>query len=413
MGNTQGYCFLHFGMGRDMKLKLFKVSEITSYIKNTLKTDIVLNHIYLEGELGTYSHHVNGHVFFTLKDEFSKISCIMFASDAMKLNFELKEGMKVEIKGRIDVYSQEGRYQIIASSMSPSGLAEGYQQFLLLKEKLQKQGYFDLEKKKVIRDVKRVGIITSERGAAIRDFLSVLNRRNPFVDVFIYPTLVQGENAPVQIARGIEYFNAERTDLDAIVISRGGGSKEDLSAFNTEIVADAVYASVIPVMSAVGHEVDTSICDMCADFRAATPTEAAEYISGNFYLKLDFLSRAKALFDESVDKRLEKLERSLKNNDIQRTNKLIYTYFESHEMKLKNLFENMSNLLDKKILKYEHELALAESLLSNFTPQKLLEKGYTLVKTGEHYITKSEDLQKNQRISIVFCDGTKDAVIVE
>lgn len=396
-----------------MKLRLFKVSEITSYIKNALKTDILLNNIYLEGEIGTYSHHINGHIFFTLKDEFAKISCIMFASEVAKLNFELKEGMQVEIRGKIDVYSQEGRYQVVASSMMPSGLAQGYQQFLLLKEKLQKQGYFDADRKKTISDVKRVGIITSERGAAVKDFLSVLNRRNPFVDVFIYPSLVQGENAPVQIAEGIEYFNRKMPNLDAIVISRGGGSKEDLSAFNTEIVANAVYSSVIPIMSAVGHEVDTSICDLCADFRAATPTEAAEYISGSFHLKLDFLERAQTLLDTGIDKKMERLEKNLKNHDIQRTNKLINAYFEAHEMKLKNIITNMGNRLDKKILKYEHELEVANRLLSNFTPKKLLEKGYTLVKTGGNYITKSSQLQKDQQISIVFSDGTKDAIIIE
>lgn len=396
-----------------MKLKLFKVSEITSYIKNTLKADVLLGHIYLEGEIGTYSHHVNGHIFFTLKDEFAKISCIIFAAEAEKLNFELQEGMKVEVKGRIDVYSQEGRYQVVVSSMSPAGIADGYRQFLLLKEKLQKKGYFDADRKKPIRDVKKVGVITSERGAAIKDFLSVLNRRNPFVDVYIYPSLVQGENAPFQIAHAIEYFNEKMPDLDAVVISRGGGSKEDLSAFNTEIVADAVYASQIPIMSAVGHEVDISICDMCADFRAATPTEAAEYISGSFHLKLDFLERAQTSLDTAIDKKMERLERNLKNHDIRRTNKLIDAYFESHEMKLKNILTNMSNRLDKRILKYEHELTVANRLLSNFTPKKLLEKGYTLVKSGEHYITKSEQLQKDQKISIVFADGRKDAIIIE
>lgn len=396
-----------------MKLRIFKVSEITSYIKNTLKTDIILNQINLEGEIGNFSIHVNGHIFFTLKDDFAKISCIMFASDTANLNFSMQEGMNVQIRGKIDVYSQEGKYQIVVSSMLPSGIAQGYQKFLLLKEKLQNKGYFDIERKKIIQDVRCVGVITSERGAAIKDFLSVLNRRNPFVDVYIYPSLVQGENAPFQISQGIEYFNAEFPDLDAIVISRGGGSKEDLCAFNTEIVADAVFNSNIPIVSAVGHEVDISICDLCADIRVATPTEAAEYISGDFYLKLDFLNKAESEFNHSIDKRLERLEKFLKNNDIQRTNRLIDSFFESHEIKLNNTFSNMTNLIEKKILNCEHELVAANRLLSNFTPKKLLEKGYTLIKTGEHYVTKSEQLEKNQTISIIFSDGCRDAVILK
>lgn len=396
-----------------MKLKIFKVSEITSYIKNVLKTDIILNNIQLEGEISNYSVHVNGHIFFSLKDEFSKISCIMFASDVQKMNVEIKEGMNVQIKGRIDLYSQEGRYQIIATSMLPVGIAIGYQNFLILKEKLYKKGYFEPSVKKPIRDVKKVGVITSERGAAIKDFLSVLNRRNPFVDVFIYPSLVQGENAPEDIAGGISYFNEKMPDLDAIVISRGGGSKEDLSAFNTEIVADAVFFSKIPVMSAVGHEIDISICDMCADVRAATPTEAAEYISGDFYLKLEFIKNASELLDSSIDKRMERLGKALQNNDIQRTNRLIDAYFHSYELKIKDLYSKLKERLDFRILRSEHELERANLLLTNFNPKKLLEKGFALVKLDEHYVQRAKDLKIGDEVQIIFSDESRKAKIIE
>lgn len=396
-----------------MKLKIFKVSEITSYIKNILKTDIILNNIHLEGEIGNYSVHVNGHIFFTLKDEFSKISCIMFASDVQKMNVEIKEGMNVQIKGRIDLYSQEGRYQIVATSMLPAGIAIGYQNFLILKEKLYKKGYFELSVKKPIKDVKKVGVITSERGAAVRDFLSVLNRRNPFVDVFIYPSLVQGENAPEDIAAGVEYFNRNMPDLDAIVISRGGGSKEDLSAFNTEIVADAVFHSKIPIMSAVGHEIDISICDMCADVRAATPTEAAEYISGDFYLKLEFMRNAWELMNSFIDKRMDRFGKSLQNNDIQRTNRLIDAYFHSHELKIKDLYSKLNERLDSKILKSEHALERANLLLTNFNPKKLLEKGYALVKLEEHYVQKAKNLKIGDEVEIIFSDKSRKAKITQ
>ena len=259
-----------------MQVNVYTVSQINGYIKRVFENDVFLSDLYIEGEISNFKPHSSGHLYFSLKDKTGSVDCVMFRSDAFGLSFVPENGMGVLVRGRVSLYEKTGRYQLYVSYMQPQGMGMLHIAFEQLKAKLQAEGLFDMAFKKPIPEFpETVAVITSPTGAAVRDIIKVARHRNPSVRLVIVPVLVQGENAAADIARGIEKVN-RWGGADTIIVGRGGGSAEDLWAFNEEIVARAIFASDIPVISAVGHEVDFTIADFVADMRAATPSNAAE-----------------------------------------------------------------------------------------------------------------------------------------
>ncbi|MFQ9675172.1 MAG: exodeoxyribonuclease VII large subunit, partial [Clostridium paraputrificum] len=259
-----------------MKIKTLTVSEVNNYLKRIIDNDFILNNLSVKGEISNLKYHSSGHIYFSLKDEGGKINCVMFRSKAIMLNLTLEEGMGVVIGGRASIYPQNGSIQLYCDTIEQEGRGELYIKFERLKEKLSKEGYFDEElKKEVPKFPSRVGIVTSPTGAAIRDIINVSRRRNRLVDLVLYPAKVQGIGAYKEVIDGIKYFNRTKS-VDVIIIGRGGGSIEELWNFNEEELAKAIFKSKIPIISAVGHEVDFTISDFVSDVRAATPSQGAE-----------------------------------------------------------------------------------------------------------------------------------------
>ena len=390
-----------------MKIKTLTVSEVNNYLKRIIDNDFILNNLSVKGEISNLKYHSSGHIYFSLKDSFGKLNCVMFRNKAEDLTFKLDEGMSVIAKGRASVYTANGSFQLYCDELEKEGLGELYVKFEKLKERLNREGYFDESLKKDIPSMpKRIGIVTSETGAAVRDIINVSNRRNKLVDLVIYPARVQGINAYKDVIKGIEYFNLKKS-VDVIIIGRGGGSIEELWNFNEEELALAIFNSKIPIISAVGHEVDFTISDFVADLRAATPSQAAEmavpleeriFESLKSYEKYlndiikDRLSREKA--------RLSSLEKILSLNSPQ--NKIYNNYV---------LLDNLKDRMDKNILnrlKIEKEkLSGYNSLLTAHNPVNLLSRGYAIIEDDNKNIVSSINKLKNDNnITINLKDGS-------
>jgi exodeoxyribonuclease VII large subunit len=259
--------------------KILSVSEVNQYVKTLLETNSLLKNLVIQGELSNVKRAASGHLYFSLKDTASKIDCVMFKNAAAGLKFSPREGEKVTLRGALGVYLPSGQYQITVRTMEKQGLGDLFQAYLVLKDELEAKGYFDRDhKKKLPEIISRVGMVTSPTGAALQDMITIIRRRNPLLDMVIYPSLVQGDEAPKSLIKGIETFN-ENKNVDVIIIGRGGGSIEDLWAFNDPQLAKAIYESELPVISAVGHEIDFTIADFVADLRAPTPSGAAELVA--------------------------------------------------------------------------------------------------------------------------------------
>ena len=329
-------------------IKYYTITALNRAIKNMFDEKEALQHIYLKGEISNFKHHTRGHLYFTLKDENSRISAVMFSTSASKLTFEPEDGMKVLVCGRVTVYEANGGYQIYVEEMLLDGIGNLYLEFEKLKKKLQEEGLFNKEHKRVIpRFPKRIGVITAPTGAAIRDILSTIKRRYPIAETILFPALVQGTGAKESI---VEQLNrANEFDLDVIICGRGGGSIEDLWAFNEEIVARAIYNSKIPVISAVGHEIDFTISDFVADLRAPTPTGAAEMAVPNITDLLNLINQYKIRSNESINNIIKinkrKLE-ELKNHYILKNPLSMY---EVKEQKLDNLIDILNKYILNKI----------------------------------------------------------------
>ena len=254
---------------------VYTVRQVNSYIKNMFAQDFMLNRIYVKGEVSNLKYHTSGHIYFSLKDESGTIACVMFAGSRSGLSFRMEEGQQIIVFGVVDVYARDGKYQLYARKIVRDGVGLLYERFELLKKELQEMGMFAPEyKQKIPKYIRRLGVVTAPTGAAVRDIINITKRRNPFVQIILYPALVQGEGAAESIVKGIHALEAEKVDV--MIVGRGGGSMEDLWAFNEEAVARAVFDCSVPVISAVGHETDTTIIDFVADLRAPTPSAAAE-----------------------------------------------------------------------------------------------------------------------------------------
>lgn len=393
-----------------LEKKVFSVSEITRYIKNILEKDGNLNDFYLRGEVSKPKKHGYGHIYFTLKDEKSQINCALFRKDSKNVKFNLEHGLKVIIRGSIDLYEPYGRYSIIISEIHPDGIGALNLAFMQLKEKLEKQGLFSQARKKPLpRFPKTIGLITSPTGAVMHDVTTILKRRYPLVKVLVVPTIVQGKDASLSIINSLELISQHNVDL--IILARGGGSLEDLWPFNEESVAIAIYNSKIPIISAIGHETDFTIADFVADYRAPTPSGAAEKAVPDMKELISHIDIYSERISISINSKIKK-EKSflaqMENRPIfRRPLEAINAYYQ----KMDNIEYMIMSRISQNIILKRKRLEILDSKLSALNPQAILERGYSIVMNGNKIIKSSNEVSIDNNISIILHKGELEAKV--
>ena len=392
---------------------VYTVKQVNLYIKNMFTQDFMLNRIYVKGEVSNCKYHTSGHIYFSLKDESGTIACIMFASARSGLSFRMREGQKVVVLGSVNVYERDGKYQLYANEIILEGAGLLYEKFEALKQELEEMGMFAEEYKQPIpKFAKTVGIVTAPTGAAVRDIIQIASRRNPYVQLILYPALVQGEGAVDSIVRGIRML--EKQNVDVMIVGRGGGSIEDLWAFNEEKVARAIFECRVPVISAVGHETDTLISDYVADLRAPTPSAAAELavydhrqVSEQMEAFLSRMRRQMRLKTMLERRRLEQLELRLKHTHPQQKlneNRQILQELENR------LRDRMQMILEEN----KHRLAIYTEQIDGLSPLKKLSQGYSYTELADGENVRSvQQVKDGQEISVYVTDGKIKARIVE
>jgi len=393
-------------MKTDLKpnTKIYSVNEITTYIKNLIEQDTSLQDVWIKGEISNFIHYNKKHMYFSLKDENSIIRCAMFSRSNINLKFKPEEGMKVIIKGCAEVYKKRGEYQIIVEEMQEAGKGELYLKFLQLKEKLEKEGLFRKELKKLIpKFPQTIGIVTSSEGAAVRDIIKIIKRRYPHVKIMIYPSFVQGDEAKFTIVKGIETLN--QLCVDVIIVGRGGGSFEDLWSFNEEMVARAVYNSKIPIISAVGHETDFTIADFIADKRAATPSAAAELVVPNEIEILNNLTNLKDKLYINITKIIEFYKQQINNIMNRPIFKRPFSQIEEYKQFLDEKGIQIKQIVINKIEILKRELKGSEGKLNALNPYPILERGYSITLKENRIISSIKNINPNEVISTIVRDG--------
>lgn len=386
--------------------KVFSVAQINAYIKRIFQSDYALNRIYIKGEVSNCKYHSSGHIYFSLKDDKSQISCVMFANQRISgLDFEMENGQTVIVSGSISVFERNGTYQLYANEISLDGIGRLYVEFEKLKEKLYREGLFDHEKKKPIpQNPKTIGIVTAKTGAAIHDIMSVAKRRNPYIQLVLYPAQVQGDGAAETIVRGIETL--DRYGVDTIIIGRGGGSIEDLWAFNEEKVARAIYAAKTPIISGTGHEVDTTIADYAADLRAATPTAACELAVPDLRETLDAIDARKRSLSVQIrhilrnyELRLEQYSGKLRRFDPK-------LQLQEQRMTLAELEDRLTKRMDYLRNRYQHRLELYAQRLHGLSPTAKLIGGYGYLsdQSGQPVLSTAQ-ISEGDEVQITISDG--------
>ncbi|HII4482374.1 TPA: exodeoxyribonuclease VII large subunit [Clostridium perfringens] len=390
-----------------MKLKTLSVGEVNNYVKKLVENDFILKNLNVKGEISNLKFHSSGHIYFSLKDENSKVNCIMFKNNAVNLDFRLEEGMKVEIKARLGVYHKEGTYQLYCENIKKAGIGELFEEFHKLKKELSEEGIFDEKYKRALpKFPKRIGIITARTGAAVRDIINVIQRRNKSLDIILYPAKVQGENAADSIIEGIRYFNNEKS-VDVIILGRGGGSIEELWAFNNRDLAYEIFNSRIPTVSAVGHEVDFTISDFVSDMRSPTPSAAGELVSPSLQEMINDLLNKKEFLHRAVDRRflnskrdVDLLHKGLKGNNPKHI-------IEKRIKEVNSLEEKLNFLGKRKIDKAKDELIALNSILQTLNPLNTLGRGYSVIMDKEDkVINKVSELKKNDMVKVIMKDGS-------
>ncbi|MBM7869205.1 exodeoxyribonuclease VII large subunit [Clostridium pascui] len=389
-----------------MYLKTLTVSDINNYIKKVVDNDFILNNAAISGEISNFKLHSSGHMYFSLKDEYSKINCVMFKGSTRTLKFVPDNGIKVIAKGRISIYEKDGSYQLYCNSIEPEGLGELYIAFEKLKKKLELEGLFNVEHKKPIpKFAEKIGIITSPTGAAIRDIINVSKRRNNNCQIIIYPSLVQGIGASEDVIRGINTFN-KMGDLDIIIIARGGGSIEELWAFNDENLARAIYNSKIPIITGVGHEVDYTIADFVSDRRAPTPSAAAEIAVFNKEQILNCVANYKDTLNyrmmQLLKDRYNNIENLKRNLEINSPERIIVNEYHKLDKLKEALNYNIKINLDLK----KQKLSKSNALLSAHNPLNILSKGFAIIESMDGSVVSSlNKVQSLPEVNIILKDG--------
>ena len=384
---------------------VYTVRQVNSYIKNMFAQDFMLNRIYVKGEVSNLKYHTSGHIYFSLKDESGTIACVMFAGSRSGLSFRMEEGQQIIVLGVVDVYARDGKYQLYARKIVRDGVGLLYERFELLKKELQEMGMFAPEyKQKIPKYIRRLGVVTAPTGAAVRDIINITKRRSPFVQIILYPALVQGEGASESIVKGIHALEAEKVDV--MIVGRGGGSMEDLWAFNEEAVARAVFDCSVPVISAVGHETDTTIIDFVADLRAPTPSAAAELavydfmeMKKNLKLREERLLHFMQLILERKRQKLEQYSLRMRAYHPQQRLNEQRQFAADAENRLRR--EMMRRLEQEK-----YRLGLMAERLKGLSPLEKLSQGYAYVEnsSGANVRTVS-NVKQGEQITVYVTDG--------
>lgn len=392
--------------------RILSVSELNQYVKTLLESNSLLKNLAIQGELSNVKRAASGHLYFSLKDAASKIDCVMFKNAAIGLKFLPKEGQKVTLRGSLGVYQPSGQYQITVRSMEPQGLGDLFQAYLALKDALEGKGYFDRDhKKKLPEIISRVGLITSPTGAAVKDMISIIKRRNPLIDIVIYPSLVQGDEAAGNIIKGIRAFNAVQS-VDVIIIGRGGGSIEDLWAFNDEYLAKAIYESDLPIVSAVGHEIDYTIADFVADLRAPTPSGAAELVAEETMTMIVALVNQKSRLIQIIEAKIGK-----NRETVLRLKKDLLRFrpqerIEEMRLYLDLINDRMIRALKGRIKNERQQLINVKTRIEAMSPVNVLKKGYVRVTDNNGFpIASITALTNDQLVILHFADGEAKASI--
>ncbi|QZY56956.1 exodeoxyribonuclease VII large subunit [Crassaminicella profunda] len=399
-----------------MRIRSLTVSELNKYIKKILSSDPILNHIHLKGEISNFKAHGSGHFYFSLKDEKSKINCVMFKGNNQRIKFIPENGMKVLVKGYVSAYERDGQYQLYIEEMEPDGIGALYLAFEQLKIKLEKSGLFDSAKKQKIPFFpKKIAVVTSPTGAAIRDIISVIKRRNHYVDIVIYPVLVQGENAAGEISKAIDQINQNATSTDLIIIGRGGGSIEELWAFNEEVVAQSIFHSKIPIISAVGHETDYTISDFVADLRAPTPSSAAELAVPRI---LDIKYALQTYYNKmnaSLSQGLKEKRNALVKVDETKLLSYLQNRINEERQTLDLVQKDLSNHAHMKLESYKARLVGSIAKLEAINPLSTILRGYAIVFDKDHnqIINTIEKVSQGDSINIMLTDGVASCIVTE
>lgn len=391
---------------------IYTVGQINSYIKNMFAQDFLLSELSVKGEVSNCKYHSSGHIYFTLKDEKGTISCVMFAGNRSGLAFRMVEGMQVVVKGTIDVYERDGKYQMYAKTIRQDGAGELFERFERLKQELLERGMFAPEYKKPIpRFVKTVGVVTAPTGAAVRDIINIASRRNPYVQILLYPATVQGDTAADSIVRGIHML--EQKQVDVMIVGRGGGSIEDLWAFNEEKVAQAVFDCGIPIISAVGHETDTTIIDYVADLRAPTPSAAAELAVYDVSLLLEQLEGIRLGLNRLMQNRIRLVHMRLQALQVRLKAGSPMGKIRENRTYALSLEERLCQSMKNRIVRDRHRLALYIEKLKGLSPLDKLNQGYSYVSDEKgKTVTDVNGIHVGDRLHIYVKNGRIEAETV-
>ena len=388
------------------------VSQLNNYIKDKIANDEYLNNVLVKGEISNFKNHYTGHLYFTLKDENSLIKCIMFKNYAQKLDFMPRDGMKIFALGGVSVFERDGVYQIYVKAMQEDGIGILYKKYEELKLKLEQQGYFDeTHKQKIPLMPKTIGVLTSQTGSVIRDIINVSTRRNPNVNIRLYPVPVQGEGAAEKIAEGIRIMNNNKL-ADVLILARGGGSLEDLWPFNEEIVANAIYNSEIPIISAVGHETDFSISDFVADLRAPTPSAAAELAVPDIYEVKQKINMYQNRLRLTLIKKVEVMKLRYEKCMASRVFKDPLRNVNDNYLKIDSYIKRMENTIITKHKDEKTKYIELVSKLDALSPLKTLTRGYSIIEKNNKIVKSIKELNTGEEINIRFVDGKKEAKIL-
>ena len=388
-----------------MARNVYTVKQVNSYIKNMFTQDFMLNRIYVKGEVSNCKYHTSGHIYFSLKDESGTIACVMFAGQRGGLSFHMREGQQIIVLGSVNVYERTGSYQLYAQEIRLDGEGTLYEKYQMLKQELEEMGMFAPEYKKAIpRYAKRIGVVTAPTGAAVRDIMNISARRNPYVQLLLYPAQVQGEGAKESIVRGIRML--ETKNVDVIIVGRGGGSIEDLWAFNDECVARAIFDCQVPVISAVGHETDVTIADYVADLRAPTPSAAAELAVWDYRQLQGYLDECRLRMNRSMTGTIRINRLRLKELDV----RLSYLHprhkLQDQQQRLIELEEELRTLMRDRVKEARHRLSNQIEKLNGLSPVRKLNQGFAYVEEADGGVVKSiRQVEKGDELTVYVTDG--------
>lgn len=394
------------------KPRVLSVSQINFYIKSIIENDGSLQFVLVTGEISNLTvHQRSGHIYLSLKDSNSVISAVMFAGNARRLKFRLENGMKVICRGRISVYEPSGRYQLYIEDMQPDGVGALTLAFEQLKKSLAQKGLFDnAHKKPLPKFPKTIGVITSPTGAAVQDITNIIRRRFPSADIVLAPVLVQGESAPEQLVRAVNKFSASKI-ADVVIIGRGGGSAEDLWAFNDEQLAYAVYNCETPIISGVGHETDFTVCDFVADVRASTPSAAAELAVPDRQELMSYYFKQKQYISAMLDRKIKTAQLRLENQQRRMSASSPKLKAEQLEKQLSAKSEKLTRLMNAYISEKENKLVAAKGKLDGLNPLNVLNRGYAIAEKDEKIITSSKQLKDGDGFTVILSDGKINAKV--